>query len=274
MKRDLQLAVGAALATIVPGVLLWLAGAPSAIAVVASLGIAVAAILAFARRRYRQIVARIDAQSAHLESAIGIAATSGGIPVYWSGHAIAPQTLKLIQHLVASLAATRILELGSGISTLLLAHDFRRRGEGRLLSFDDDARWAAQTKARLTDEKLDSFAEVRVAPLVDIESGGRRAKWYDLSSLDKATRFDLIVVDGPPAWQGDSLARLPALYELRRHLSDTGVLVLDDAGRSGEGQIARQWQRDFPDLHFRMVQTGRGLFVASVQKSALDLLPE
>ena len=274
MNRDLQLAVGAALATIVPGVLLWLAGAPSAIAVVASLGIAVAAILALARRWYRQIVARIDAQSAHLESAIGIAATSGGIPVYWSGHAITPETLKLVQHLVASLAATRILELGSGISTLLLAHDFRRRGEGRLLSFDDDARWAAQTKARLKDEKLDSFAEVRVAPLVDIESGGRRAKWYDLSSLDKTARFDLIVVDGPPAWQGDSLARLPALYELRRHLSDTGVLVLDDAGRGGEGEIARQWQRDFPELHFRMVQTGPGLFVASVQKSALDLLPE
>jgi len=274
MKRDLQLAVGAALATIVPGVLLWLAGAPSAIAVVASLATAVAVILALARRWYRQIVARIDAQSAHLESAIGIAATSGGIPVYWSGHAITPATLKLIQHLVASLAATRILELGSGISTLLLANDFRRRGEGRLLSFDDDSRWAAQTKAKLTAEKLDSFAEVRVAPVVDIESGGRRAKWYDLSSLDKAARFDLIVVDGPPAWQGDSLARLPALYELRRHLSDTGVLVLDDAGRRGEGQIAQQWQRDFPDLHFRMVQTGRGLFVASVQKSALDLLPE
>ena len=52
-----------------------------------------------------------------------------------------------------------------------------------------------------------------------------------------------------------------------------GVLVLDDAGRGGESEIARQWQRDFPDLHFRMVGVGRGLFVASVQKSTLDLLP-
>jgi hypothetical protein len=70
------------------------------------------------------------------------------------------------------------------------------------------------------------------------------------------------------------MARLPALYELRGHLSDKGMLVLDDAARAGERAIAQQWQRDFPDLHFRMVQTGRGLFVASVQKSALDLLPE
>lgn len=274
MKRDLQLAAGAAVATIVPGVLLWLAGAPSALAIVASVGFAVAAILALARRWYRHIIARIDAQSVHLQSAIGIAATSGGIPVYWSGHAITPETLKLIQHLVEALDVRRILELGSGTSTLLLAHGFRRRGEGTILSFDDDARWAAQTTETLKREKLDTFAEVRVASLADVDAGGRRAPWYDLASLDKAARFDLIIVDGPPAWRGDSMARLPALYELRRHLSDKGVLVLDDAARTGETDVARSWQRDFPDLHFRMVALGRGLFVASVQKSALDLLPE
>jgi len=274
MRRDLQLAGGAAVATAVPGILLWLVGAPPAIAVVASLAVAVAAILAFARRWYRQIIARIDAQSTHLESAIGVAATSGGIALYWSGHAITPETLKLVQHLVESLDARRVLELGSGISTLMIANDFRRRGAGHVLSLDDDARWAAQTTAKLKAEKLDAFAEVRVAPLVDVEAGGRRSKWYDLSTLDTEARFDLIVVDGPPAWQGDSLARLPALYLLRRHLSETGVLVLDDAARSGETAIARQWQRDFPDLHCRMVQVGRGLFVMGADRAVLDLLPE
>ncbi len=274
MKRDLQLAAGAALATFVAGAVLWLAGVPSVVALLAGLATAVAAILFLARRWYAQIIRRIDAQAAHLQSAIGIAATSGGIPVYWSDHAIAPETLKLLQHLVASLRVQAVLELGSGVSTLLLANDFRRRGAGRVLSFDDDARWAAQTAAKVEAEKLDGFADVRVAPLVDMESGGRRAKWYDLADLDKDQRFDLIVVDGPPAWHGDSMARLPALYQLRRQLSDNGVLVLDDAARSGERAIAEQWRRDFPDLHFRMVQSGRGLFVAAVQRSALDLLPE
>jgi predicted O-methyltransferase YrrM len=274
VKRDLQLAAGAAVTAIVPGAVLWAAGAPSVVALLASLAIAVAAILALGRRWYRQIIARIDAQSTHLQSAVGIAATAGGIPVYWSGHAITPETLKLIQHLVDSLDVGSVLELGSGISTLLLANDFRRRNAGRVLSFDDDARWAEQTAAKLRHEKLDAFADVRVAPLVDVEAGGRHARWYDLASLDEAARFDLIIVDGPPAWHGDSLVRLPALYRLRRHLSDKGVLVLDDAARDGERAVARQWQRDFPDLHFRMVQTGRGLLVAAVQKSALDLLPE
>ena len=273
MKRDLQLAIGAATAMVVPGIVLWLVGAPAVPALLASLATAVIAILALGRRWYRQVVARIDAQTVHLQSAIGIAATAD-IPVYWSGHAITPETLKLIQHLVDSLELHSVLELGSGISTLLLANDFRRRGAGRILSFDDNQRWAEQTMAKLRHEKLDGFAEVRTAPLVDVDAAGRRAKWYDLATLDKAARFDLVIVDGPPAWQGDSTARLPALYVLRQHLSNNGLLVLDDAARPGERAIAQQWQRDFPDLHFRMVQTGRGLFVAAVQKSALDFLPE
>src|SRR5947208_1580491 len=81
-------------------------------------------------------------------------------------------------------------------------------------------RRAGQTAATLRREKLDTFAEVRVAPLVDIDAGGRHAPWYDLSSLAPAQRFDLIIVDGPPAWRGDKMARLPALYRLRQHLSD------------------------------------------------------
>jgi predicted O-methyltransferase YrrM len=274
LKRDLQLAIGAAAATVVPGIVLWGTGAPSVLALLASLAVAVIAVLALARRWYRQIIVRIDAQTLRLQSAIGVASSAGDIPIYWSGHAITPEALKLIQHLVESLQVRSILELGSGISTLLLANGFRRRGSGHVLSLDDDPRWAEQTAARLAQEKLDGFAEVRVAPLVDVEVGGHRGKWYDLAAIDAQARFDLIVVDGPPAWQGDDMARLPALYRLRPVLSDNGILVLDDAARPGERAIAQQWQRDFPELHFRMVRTGRGLFVASVQRSSLDLLPD
>jgi predicted O-methyltransferase YrrM len=274
VKRDLQLAAAAAAATIAPGLLLWASGAPTAPSLLISLGVAVALLLALGRRWYRQVIARINAQSDHLQSAIGIAATSAGIPVYWSGHAITPETLKLIQHIVDSTGVRSVLELGSGISTLLLSNDFRRRGGGRVLSFDDDARWAEQTRQRLQHEKLDGIAEVRVAPLVEVEAGGRRSRWYDLAALEPDARFDLILVDGPPSWQGDTLARLPALYRLRRHLSDNGLLVLDDAARPGERTVGEHWRRDFPDLHFRMVHTGRGLLVASVQKSTLDLLPD
>lgn len=273
MKRDLQIGILAALATILPGLVLAVIGLPGGAPVIVTVGCGVGIVVAFGRRWYRRTMARIDSQTTHLRGAIGIAATAGGMPIYWTEHAITPETLTQIQQVIAPLGVRRVLELGSGLSTLLIAHSFRRSGSGKVLSFDDDARWAAQTRDTLARENLEAFAEVRVAALKDIAAGGRTAPWYDLSSLDPGARFDLVIVDGPPAWRGDSLARLPALYALRPHLSEHGVLVLDDAGRPGEREIARQWQRDFPDLHFRMVDVGRGLFVASVEKSTLDLFP-
>ena len=273
MNRDLRIGLLAAVAAMLPGVLLVVLGASGNLAIILTIGCGVGIVVAFGRRWHRQAVARTEHQTTHLRSTIGVAATAGGIPTYWTEHSITPETLTQIQQLIAALGMRSVLELGSGLSTLMIAHAFRRAGGGKVLSLDDDARWAAQTTATLEREGLAAFAEVRVAPLKDVTSGSRTSLWYDISSLTTEARFDLVIVDGPPAWKGDRLARLPALYELRKHLSENGVLVLDDAGRSGEAEIARQWQRDFPDLHFRMVGVGRGLFVASVQKSTLDLLP-
>lgn len=273
MNRDYSLALLAAAAVAAPGVILALLGAPPAFAVIASVAAAVGAMLTLQRRWYRQIIARIESQSTHLRSAIGHAAAAGDLPVYWSEHAITPETLSLFQHLVSGVPAPRVLELGSGVSTLLLANTFRRAGEGQVLSLDDDERWGAQTRATIAREKLDSFAQVVIAPLVSGEAGGRKSDWYDISSLPPDARFDLIVVDGPPSWRGDELARLPALYHLKPYLSESGVLVLDDAARGGEREVARRWQQDFPELHFRMVDVGRGVFVVAVQAASLDLLP-
>jgi predicted O-methyltransferase YrrM len=273
MKSDLQIGLLAAAAVIVPSLLLAVVGVPAGLYLVVAIGGGTGVVVAFMRRWHRQAVARTESQTAHLRGAIGIAAAAGSIPTYWTEHSITPETLTQIQQLIAALGVRRVLELGSGVSTLLIANAFRRAGGGTVLSLDDDARWAAQTTATLEREGLAPFAEVRVASLKDITSGGRTAQWYDLSGIDPGMRFDFVIVDGPPAWKTDRLARLPALYELRKHLGENGVLVLDDAGRGGETEIARQWQRDFPDLHFRMVDVGRGLFVASVQRSTLDLLP-
>jgi predicted O-methyltransferase YrrM len=273
MDRDLRLGALAAAAAMVPGALLFVLGVPDGLAVIVTIGCGVGVVVALGRRWHRQATESEQRQTVHLRSTIGVAATAGGIPAYWTEHSITPETLTQIQQLIAALGLRSVLELGSGLSTVMIANAFRRAGGGKVLSLDDDARWAAQTTATLDREGLASFAEVRVAPLKDLTSGGRASSWYDVSTIPSDARFDLVIVDGPPAWKGDHLARLPALYELRKHLSDSGLLVLDDAARGGETEIARQWQRDFPDLHFRMVAVGRGLFVASVRASTLDLLP-
>ncbi len=82
MQRDLQIAAGAAIATIAPGVALWALGLPAAAALLAILAVMVLAILALDRRWYRQVVARIDAQSVHLRSTIGATVDAGDMQIY------------------------------------------------------------------------------------------------------------------------------------------------------------------------------------------------
>jgi predicted O-methyltransferase YrrM len=273
MIRDLRLGALAGLATLIPGMLLALLGAPGVVAIIVSVACCAGVLTALGRRWHRQATADHNAQTLHLRSVIGVAATFPGKPLYWNEHAITPEALTVVLQLISVLGVRQVLELGSGQSTLAIARTLRESGGGRVLSLDDDVRWAGVTEAGLKQEGLGNIAEIRAAPLVEVSSGGRRAPWYDLSSTDRQARYDLILVDGPPAWKGDPLARLPALYELKDQLSDKGVLLLDDAARPGESEIARQWQRDFPDLHFRKIKIGRGLFAVSVTAAALDLLP-
>jgi predicted O-methyltransferase YrrM len=273
MTRDLRLGALAGLATLLPGMVLVLLGVADAIAIIVSVASGAGVIAALGRRWHRQASAAHDAQTVHLRSVIGVAATFPRKPLYWNDHAITPEALTVVLQLIAGLGVRQVLELGSGQSTLAIARTLQQLGGGRVLSFDDDARWAAVTAAGLKQEGLDDIAEVRAVPLAEIAAGGRHAPWYDLSGADRQARYDLILVDGPPAWKGDPLARLPALYELKNQLSDKGVLLLDDAARPGESEIARQWQRDCPDLHFRKVGIGRGLLAVSVTPAALDMLP-
>ncbi len=273
MKRDLQIGLLAAIAAIVPSLLLAALGVSVGLYLVVVVGCGTGIVVAFGRRWHRQAVTRTESQTTHLRSAIGIAATAGGIPTYWTEHSITPETLTQIQQLIAALGVRRVLELGFGpvdpADRPCVPAGRRRRGAvaRRRCPLGGADRGDPGTRRTL------GLCRGPRGAVRDITAGGRTAPWYDLSGVGAGALFDLVIVDGPPAWKGDRLARLPALYELRKHLGENGVLVLDDAGRDGEAEIARQWQRDFPDLHFRMVGVGRGLFVASVQKSTLDLLP-
>lgn len=272
---DRNIVVGTAVAGLVMivGVSVgWIAGAVpwGAIASVA----AAAGIGAGVGRRWHH--ERLGEQRRHAESLkamISLSALSDGRFTYWSPHAVAPETLELIIHLAQSLRARRVLELGSGVSTVFLARALASHdGEGRVDSFDHQERWANTVRGALCERTLSHVASVRVAPLSGgVQVGAEVLPWYELPDL--APAYDLIVVDGPPSWTGDGGARLPALYRLKPWMKGKTVLLLDDANRGWETEVARQWRRDFPDLHFRTVDVGRGLLVVSASAEVFDLLP-
>jgi predicted O-methyltransferase YrrM len=146
-----------------------------------------------------------------------------------------------------------VLELGSGTSTVWIAYALEGGG-GRLITIDHSSDFAAQTRAMLSLHALENIAEVRHAPLQPLSVNGLEFRWYAQEAFADLSDVDLLVVDGPPGSTGPG-ARYPALHMLETRLSATATIVLDDAGRSDEQDIVRQWVETFPGL----VQS-RGIF--------------
>lgn len=137
-----------------------------------------------------------------------------------------------------------ILELGSGVSTLLLGQVLRNAGGGRLVSIDHDPAWAARTRENLRLMGLDDVVRVVDAPLHTRTVGEQRYDWYDIPEavLDELGPIDLLLVDGPPQRSDDTLpARFPAIPVLGPRLSANALVFVDDADRAQERTMVQWW---------------------------------
>src|SRR4051812_35764538 len=106
----------------------------------------------------------------------------------WS---LLPAGLELILDEVAR-GRERIVECGSGESTVAIARLLAERGSGRLHTLEHDPRWHAATAARLREAGVASRVELLLAPI--------RGGWYDRTAADRLpAAVDLLLVDGPPA---------------------------------------------------------------------------
>lgn len=146
-----------------------------------------------------------------------------------------------------------VLELGSGASTVVLARLLRELGGGALVAVEHDMRWADRIRHQLAHERLDA-ASVVFAPMGPHRDGWDDAEWYAEAVLTAALPdrpLDVLVVDGPPAWQpGTEHARYPALPVLAGRLAPGAAVVLDDVERAGEQAVLERWRAEH-DLVFR-----------------------
>jgi predicted O-methyltransferase YrrM len=130
---------------------------------------------------------------------------------------------------------TRILECGSGVSTVLLARLLRERGRGAVTSLEHDPHWATLIQDHLQREHLEQIARIVHAPLQG------DPPWYRLGELPD--EIDLLIVDGPPAFEpGHSARRTPALTRFDARLAPEAAVILDDIDRPGEQQTIATWE--------------------------------
>lgn len=174
----------------------------------------------------------------------------------WSA---SPDFLRLVVEHCLEAKPRRILECGSGVSSLMLAACCRLNGKGQLISLEQDAGFVRQTQAHLDRYGLTPFGQARHAPLVGWRIGDREEQWYDPRGLDDE-RIDLLVIDGPPAHLLPR-ARYPALPLLRERLAEGCVIFLDDAARPGERAIVADWLQQWPEFGHEYIKTERGCSV-------------
>jgi len=126
-----------------------------------------------------------------------------------------------------------ILECGSGLSTILVGAVAQRHGVAHW-ALEHMPEWAAKVRTQLAKYRIDST--VHCGPLKD----HGKFLWYDPPMHLIPDSFSLVICDGPPgAVKGGRLGLVPVM---RARLGRGCVILLDDAWRQQERQIADEWK--------------------------------
>lgn len=209
--------------------------------------------------------------------------------------AVAPDMGALIVSTVLMRRPQTVLDIGSGVSTLLIAYALEKLGAGNVIALEHDARFAETTRQQILEHGLDAYATVLLAPLVPLAMSGRalrlsfaepvdpsfalarpniarsisaavehapaeeRYLWYDLAAMSflAERKIDMAVVDGPPQ-KLHPFARYPALPILWPLLAKDAVLLLDDFKTDAMRQTVVLWQNLFRELDTTSCPTEKG----------------
>lgn len=148
-----------------------------------------------------------------------------------------------------------VLEIGSGLTTLLLGLVAGRRGVG-VWTLEHLAQFHRATGERLARHGVEGV-RLTLAPLVD---RGEFA-WYDAPLREMPRDFRLVIADGPP---GDTKGgRYGLLPVMRAHLAPDAVLLLDDAHRPDEQAALRRWADEFGLTHEMRERDGKSWAVCT-----------
>lgn len=155
--------------------------------------------------------------------------------------ALDPASCRFLASFVRALGASRIIEFGSGFSTLIMAREIASREGNYLLSIDDSPHYSALAKKAFDTSDCQARVEFRVAPLRPKIYGSRLLLSYSLPKglLEALGPFDLALIDAP---QHD-FGRESVFYDVFSAVAPGGYIILDDANRTDmEKAYVRAWQ--------------------------------
>lgn len=227
-------------------------------------------VLVMVRRMRRRMIRIRDAQQSEslhpawpqVEALIGIYRLFDGkadLPTLRRVSVSPDILLHVVRHIQAH-APRRIVECGSGASTVAMAQALRAFGiDGHIHAIENYEPSIAAVRDQLRRHDLERFVTVVFAPLVPKRYDGVDAPidWYDLRAGAIPDDIDLLLVDGPIAVVHTN-ARYPAGPELLPKLSRGARVFIDDANRRGEARMVERWCQLYPNLRARTLRAEKG----------------
>lgn len=171
-----------------------------------------------------------------------------------------------LEELARSAAKVRgpVLEIGSGLTTLVLGTLVGRRGLA-VWTLEHHPEFFRQTQEKLKRYRLTNV-HLTLAPLRDYGD----FCWYDPPLAELPRNFGLVVADGPPGdVKGGRFGLLPVL---RSHFAPGAVVLLDDAERVQEGAVLRKWKSEYGLSYQLQARGGKAWAICSFSEESQEVI--
>lgn len=184
--------------------------------------------------------------------------------------AMDPASCRFLAGFVRALGAKKIIEFGSGFSTLMMAREIAPLEGNYLLSIDSSPMYSAMAKEAYETSGCQAKVDFRVAPLRPRLYGPRLLLSYNLPKglLEALGPFDLALIDAPH----DDYGREAVFYDVFNALAPGGYIILDDANREHmEREYVRSWQSAYEGSIDPILLEGIGNGIGVIEKIDDDI---
>ena len=171
-----------------------------------------------------------------------------------------------------------VVEFGSGLSSLILAHEIDQGNVGRVYSIDHLDDFPGHPKQILSNKVKNGSISFHHCPIGRAAYAGKGFQFCNIPNgfIDSIGPVDLVLIDGPPYYYE---SREAALYSVYPALSDHALILLDDAGRETREQVyLKNWARYYGDnintaLFLKEFEKGLGCVWRTGAQTAVQPFP-
>ncbi|MCF1750314.1 class I SAM-dependent methyltransferase [Mariniradius sediminis] len=166
--------------------------------------------------------------------------------VFETGYTLSFQEIQHIANDIVIHRPATILEIGSGLSTIILSNLISELGyKPEFISIDQDASWQKHLQGQCKNVDFYDF-EIGSNSEFAMEGG----KWFTIppNSILRKKKYDLVIVDGPKGYES-KFARFGIVNFLKERVNESSIVFLDDTDREDEKFILKQL-KELPPLKF------------------------